>query len=521
MTINVEWVASTLLVMYFAHARFNTPRHNRSSTTRAQFQFAQTGYILTAVALFAVLSSLLVTSPQIAGALFGGTTPPDYLKGLNSPMLAALFMTTLLPQLGILSQVDSGLLKRFQNMGNIPTAVRQLSDKLHQSQLQFDAEARAALTQFVVNRDVQPGIRPEDLNMDGANRPGYTFTRMLHFYLRLEQLKIEPRYANFCEEYAEELDAAEKSVTTLLDVADRFFPLYRGRLPVDGKLDQPLEELRQAFRGQVEIASATLAELAARAILLCDRSQRDRRRRMAWLGLAEHEEGPTGLPPDRVVAVISGVFLAFFLGITAVGGADMPMHRTFVLSLMIALIYGLAVTAAILPKGRWSWARRGPAGRPFIAYLLSGVVGAAAAALTMIVFKSVTFMSVERSWNEFLFTYPWLGMTFTAAILIAWLCDDRVGDGAPRWWLRWVEGAIGMAVLACAGWLVHRTLQTTPNFPLNRLPELEDVLLVSGAIGFTLSCCIPHWYRVSWRVSPVRVVSVPPPAPGATPIVTG
>lgn len=509
MSLTVEWVASILLVIYFTNARFDTPRHNRSSTTRAQFRFAQISYVLSAVALFAVLATVLTTSPNVLKAFHVPGEMEPFLNGLSSPLLAALVMTTLLPQFPGLAQIDAGLLKYFQDMGHIPGAVKQLAGKLIQRSLKIDDESFQRMNDFLRDRmDQEKGVLPEDLNLDGSKPTGYKFTRMLHFHMRLQALRLDPRYEPFVNWHDADLAAAFKAVDEILTVADKFFPLSRAYDPNTSSkaFDQTLHELKKSFRLQIDSANVRLAELAARAVLLCERSENERRRRLEWLGLPEQETVGQLLPPDRVVAVLSMVFLALFFGATLLAKLDpksaLPTNRAFLMASMVATIYGVAIMGAILPKHRWHFALPGPQGRPVSAYLLSGVLSVAGAALVTLLFKvamcfdprSAMFFDVQRALRDFAISYPWLAMTFVATVLLASLCDDYFGRSVPGW-LRWAEGAAAAAILAVTAVFVHSWLADIPRPDDRPLPSLKRALVFSAMVGFILGAWVPHWYR--------------------------
>jgi hypothetical protein len=523
MSTGVDWLAAMLLVAYFAHARFNTPSKNRSSTTQAQFQFAQIAYILSAIALFGFLAVLLASSPNIVRALFAGAEPPAYLTGLSSPLLAGLIMTTLLPKVPGLSQIDAGLLKKFQDMGNIPVAVHQLAGKLAARPLQIDSAAMARIVALIQEREACNGLLPADLNMDGSQPTRHKLTRMLHIYLQLQGLKLEAGYGRFLRWHEEELQAAEKAVADILEVADAFCALVRKHEARGSKTEgsPTLQSLRKTFSKQVDAVNLQIAELIARAVFLCERSDIARRRRLQAFGLAERDTAPYPLPPDRVVSVVSMVFVALFVGLAFFGepsdGTKPSLGRPFIIALMVSIIYGIAVTAAILPKHQFAFAVPGPNGRPIFAYILSGCFGMFGAAIVMMAFRLAMYQEFTAALNDFKQSYPWLGMTFTATVVTAWLCDDYYQQKIVPPWLRWAEGAIAMVVLALAAWLVHDALLST-RLPNGRpVPDLEQVLTIALIVGFAVGSCVPHWYRKARHTAEgVKEAELRPPAGPAT-----
>src|SRR5690349_6218339 len=124
-------VFAGVLVALYAWKRYGTPGSNRSSTTRAQFYFTCCAYVLCALSLFVVLSSLLGQPDAKALVTFGAQLPDEASK-LSAPFLSALFLTTLLPSIPFISEIDSALLSFFQHLGSIPIEVRRLRRDLKQ-----------------------------------------------------------------------------------------------------------------------------------------------------------------------------------------------------------------------------------------------------------------------------------------------------------------------------------------------------------------------------------------------------
>src|SRR5579885_3173189 len=84
-------IACAALILVYAWDRFNTPSTNRSSTRRALYWEACLGYLVSALVLYAALSTLLGQADW--RSLLGLQEAP----ALPAPLLAALVMTTLMP----------------------------------------------------------------------------------------------------------------------------------------------------------------------------------------------------------------------------------------------------------------------------------------------------------------------------------------------------------------------------------------------------------------------------------------
>src|SRR5712691_4374421 len=110
----LAYIVCAALIMVYAWDRFNTPPSNRSSTLQLLYWESCFGYILSALALFLALSVLL-EQPAWRTLL-----QLKENQSLPAPLLATLAMTTLLPRVPLLNQLDRRLLDLFLDWGAIP-----------------------------------------------------------------------------------------------------------------------------------------------------------------------------------------------------------------------------------------------------------------------------------------------------------------------------------------------------------------------------------------------------------------
>jgi hypothetical protein len=114
----LAYPACGLLILVYAWGRFNTPPSNRSSTRQALYWWSGVGYAISALVLFAGLSSLLQAG-NWRTALLGPADQPS----LPAPLIATLAMTTLLPSIPVLKRLDEWLLSVFLDWAEIPAEV--------------------------------------------------------------------------------------------------------------------------------------------------------------------------------------------------------------------------------------------------------------------------------------------------------------------------------------------------------------------------------------------------------------
>jgi hypothetical protein len=117
-----------------------------------------------------------------------------------------------------------------------------------------------------------------------------------------------------------------------------------------------------------------------------------------------HEIGET-LNPNQLVTLVAMLFSVLLIALTLVG-SQMAIQRAFLLAIMVASIYGAAIVAAVLLKGRWP---RTAEQRPVIGYVAAGTAAVASAAVLSVAFKSLLYMSFYASLLDLRYTYPYFG----------------------------------------------------------------------------------------------------------------
>jgi hypothetical protein len=118
-------------VILYAYNRYDTPGTNRLSTTWSLFVLTGICYIISTLAIFFVLSEV-VLKPGVLPFLGLEDVQKLVSQFTAPPVLAAVILTTLLPNTPVVSAADKALLQAFQSWGRIPNGVRHLADRLPQ-----------------------------------------------------------------------------------------------------------------------------------------------------------------------------------------------------------------------------------------------------------------------------------------------------------------------------------------------------------------------------------------------------
>lgn len=175
------WVA-ILLTIFYAANRFATPRTVKSQTTRIQYYGSLATYVISCVGLLLLVTKLLIYKPAALGILFPEGSP-DQFKGLDAPLVAALILTTLLPSVPVLRDVDAAMLRFFHRMGAIPLAAVRWAQQMNLAQLTISEELIADTKRYIANSSLLPDSLADELqaefSQDGTR---FRFTRSLTLY---------------------------------------------------------------------------------------------------------------------------------------------------------------------------------------------------------------------------------------------------------------------------------------------------------------------------------------------------
>jgi hypothetical protein len=520
----VEIALSAIVILVFAVDRFSIPpsdpkagvviyRISRSTTTAASYYPAVSLYGAMALGVFSffllspkALNSLLDTSSVI------GDVPQWARK--SPPLLVALILTVLLPKIPILAGIDEWFRTRLQRMAAIPHEVRRLTAELRRAPFRVKAEHQKELTEAMVDK----GFEAADIRFEEGSTPHYLWTKLAMLMRELDGWDGDARFTSYVLTYPNEFNALKLRYDALLPRARRCFSLLRD-LATDtesAKNGGAVYAYRDDFVHEVTGLLNDVHEAISNAVLLCEFTQRARVSQLIKLGFGLEPWQSRRLTLNELLGLFTGVSVVYAFGFVGMRRISQPEElldpHLFVLAILIAAVYCLAVWFAIYPKSRWSGARRhSEKGRPWGWYLLSGVVAATAGTLVSVTNQLVTQrLDVVRTWEGYWQVSPWAIMTFATAYGLAFFADDEPQDGymgllaAGR--LRWSEG-VGMAiVLAVTAWFVHGylvSMHTTalalqiadPSVRVLPVRALREIELLTIIIGFAIGFLVPTWYR--------------------------
>lgn len=487
-------VVCSLIVILYAAKRYDTPETNRLSTTRSLFFLTGSGYIATSLMLFLMLCEI-VLKPGVLTFL-GVKEVQDAISTFASPpVLAAVILTTMLPNVAVLSTADQWLLKRFQAWGHIPHGARSLSDKLMPDALPL----RQADLEKVKTLIAADGNISNELAIHVSSAPESTsrgiFTRVLRLYQEVEKLETLPAYAKAFRTHHEGWQAARDDLRVFTAQSQAFFLLFDQLKLVDGAAgEDALKQAGDRYRDISRKLYRQLAELLARLLLMVEGSEfwvQDRLRSMGFQLL-----GPSCPPLPVGPFIFMGVIMMLaILSVVAVVRPERDGPMPLVLTaLLIGLTKTIGVLAAILPKIRWASFRPDSRGRlPYLPWLASAFLAMIVAFLV----ERGSFGILGHGLPEAIdFQHfplsPLAPTTFTLSLAVAILCDVdlRLGYG----WLRRIsEGMLCGATMVASIFVCLQLLAITSATAAQTSPWFPFVF--SFSIGFVSGFVAPHLYR--------------------------
>lgn len=491
------WVtgACALIVGLHAIQRYNTPASNRMTTTRRLFLASGAGYVAASLVLYGLLSEIVLKPGMLH--LLGIQDVTKLLAQYTAPpVLAAVVLTTLLPQVPMLKAADAYMLAWFQKRGRIPSGVSDLADELTLARLVLSDTSLDASRSWVT-RDVDvPSELASRLAVAAPDTPQGALTALVVLHRGVEALVTESRYRAFSRKNA----AAWQRLRSLFHVfaaqSQAFFVLFEQLEPRagDDASGAALKRARAHYFGIAGEVHRATAEFLAQGLLAVEDSGSGIRQQLRRLAFTTEEIAcPT--PPIGALVFMGTMVVVALLGIICL----VPPPAGSLPPAMVAVVIGTTQTCALLfaalPKLRWMFFRRAPDGSmPFLGWLFS----AAAAFAVSLVIDRGSIALVQRDLHAALAVEqyplsPSAFMAFGLALTIGMLCDLEIGLGRVR---RLLEGVLaGAAMMLCIGLCLG--LLQLPSRTEGVLPFRIFPFALSFGLGFVAGAIVPHLYRVA------------------------
>ena len=485
------------VVAMYSAKRYNTPETNRVSTTQVRFLFTCAGYVVASLALFLLLCEI-VLKPGMLPLLQLEHAQKVVSRFAAPPVLAAVLLTTLLPNVLVINTADAWILKRFQAWGRIPQGVRDLADAITPEALPVVELDLTALRDWINSDGDIPNDLANRMSLEAAETASGRFTRVIHLYRELEKLKALPAYAEVFRDSKEDWQAIRSNLRIFAAQSQAFFVLFDQLANLVGTAAaDALEQSRDRYREICQTLQAQMAELVARSLLRVERSDVRIRNRLKSIGyhIAEPPSPPSPLPIGELLFLGVMMVVVSLLAVAIVQPAsfDLPLG---VIAVLIGATRTIGVLAAILPKLRWSAFQPDSRGNlPYLGWLASSTLGGLISFLierTALSIAHHTF-AVELDFNQCPLS-PMAPMAFVISLSIAALCDVNLhlADDRVR---RLTEGMLCATASVTGMFICTQLLNMTPA-TVERAPSWYPFVF-SFVLGLAIGCVGPHIYRRS------------------------
>ncbi|TDN57874.1 hypothetical protein B0G77_8719 [Paraburkholderia sp. BL10I2N1] len=496
----LQWLFGGAVVCFYAFRRFENPGPTRATTTFWQYWLAKTGYAGSMLLLFIVLGGAGTDLPkqifdllQISAAIRMADQPPG-------PLLAALILTSLLPNAPFLQRVDEIIKVWFQRVGNIPFEVRELSLRLKGSAFK---PSKDRLVRVRLDLE-EEGIDPEWLDAPlGSLAQIWACTAAL--YLTIKTGMMPKGFLRFADSRKDVLAEIERRFESLQSVEASVL------VQLDDARGSPLaRHLEKKVRKDIEDLHEMLCDYVSAGVLETEWSFGQRYARLVEMGFRDLDKPRHALGLHEVVLITGLIFLAmmFITLATRRFFEPTPLGQNFRTAVLVSIIYGIAIVAAIYPKAVWNVADIGKVGiRPVAAYVVSAFAAVVAAFFVSLLFRFVfdqsgnLFQTIStpgafrKAFEVSVQRSPWLVTTFIATVAIAWTADNRSAspENIPAW-LRPAESTGMCLVFVAAQWMTFALLEASaPDFAA-KLSQ-PKLLLTAAIIGAVVGGLVPHLYR--------------------------
>ena len=488
-----------LLVVFYAWSRFNTPKTVRSQTSRFQFFASGATYVLSCVGLWIAVTLAIQKNPHWLAILHPASVEGTKLEGLEAPLVAALMLTTLLPSVPVLQQVDIKILMFFHKMGAIPFGAVRWAQRMRDAAFEMPERLIEEVREYIRDNDELPDVLVAGMSTDKDGAPQqYHFTRILVLYIWLTKYKSNARFA---ADFPEDVDAFEKRMKSYFAHCVGFFTVVA---QLSSQQLAALPESAKTFPALSKEAYEDVRLMLARLLLYSTNREAQIADKLKSLGFRIAPQKGVAFPFNLLALDWLCVVLLFgaIAILTANGSSGDAITRRLTIGLLVAVNHRVAAAFAILPKQLWAFANRAcERERPVLAYLMSGVL-----TLTVVLALSAIVYTVRQNspHSEALLPFAaqckWLALSTVLSMLLAFSCDNyALAERDPRW-LRAAE-CLGIAgSMAFVGYLVVSWIgPDLEAMHWHTAPKPVIPVSLSAVIGALFGATIPHWYRQTMR----------------------
>lgn len=498
-------ILGALLIVIYATERFNTPRTNRASTTAAQYYSAAAIYLLIYLLTYFVFSKY----PHLLKVLIDDAELQQRMQQLdaeNTPILVAMILSLLVPKLPLVRELDLRLRVFLHRLASIPFEAIRMSKEVQGMRYEIPPSLLPELRQEMEDRNFPVALdAPESTDPIVRN-----WMNIAALMLQLRHWEKTHPYAAFMQERAGQLQRIHERYHRLCASAISAYDLARQAHSQSGipALQDAVTRFHRNFRADEKTLYAEICDFISQAILIhCFRGH-TRRSALQKLGFKPTmTETPQGISVHQGV-MLAGMLLMLLLTSFILFSQNVAnIQQVLVRAAMIVSIYSAAVFFVVYPKEKWRFFQY-DGGRfyPVAGYLVSGLMAMPVCMAINLIFRTLISVSAEgdtdithafsAAVSRYVdFSYPWMTLSFVAAICLAFLIDWKIPIRLGQRMQKVCKAGVMIIVLMSCTWLVHAWLVQIylakgMIFPL----PLASALRNAALIGYVLGYFVPAWF---------------------------
>jgi len=513
---NIEVLFGASLIVIYASERFNTPSQVRASTTAGRYYMAIFLYLLIYLVTFLVFTYYPGIASGLKKQLAANDISVDWvLSGFFDPqdskiIFVALVLSLLVPKMPMISKVDKKLREFLHKLALIPyEAIRRSRDMQAMDFVIPDANREKLeneLERLGFDRD------KIDLNTEDALTRGGL--NIIYLISSIKNWGTESRFSNFMQDRSEQQNRLQEH-------RKRYVSMMQNLIELDEQIKinpgmEALQETRDSFRNNMQVERealyADICDFISHAVLTCCLTNGNIKKVTNELGFICDPSKQSKLlqAVNYTLALFSLLLVFVLLSFILLLGTNGDIERILLIVTMIVSIYSAAVVCALFPKQLWSLFKYRNKVYPVCGYLLSGLMAMSSSLVISMFFKTLVFVKEDSisgivapftlAWQDFsTVSYPWIIMSFVAAISTAFLSDWTVLSNRPIYLRRFFDGVLQSIILIGGSVIVYLWLV---DLEYTRVPNLTRLVTITGGIGFLIGFIVPNWYRNSYVIEP-------------------
>jgi len=526
-----EWLLGASFVTAHTYRRYNSPQTNRSSTTTARFYTYFILYLVASLLLYMIFC-IFADSPGGKENLYRfavgspSASLPEYIADLSGPIAIALFMTTLLPSLPILSKLDGKILDVFWQQGRIPFKIKQQIDALCHAEFKLNPGLMRKITEYIQDQEYHFSLNDMNVQEPDSLDNMWIKSTLIIDHLSKWDSSSNKGYRKFLIEFEEEYQANIEKHKILSLRYDSYKQIYKSNR--NNENNSLYNELEKSLDKDLESFYRKIVEFLIRGMNYSQYFEVSHQKELSELGFQKIDLNPDSVPYDtvlKIAAIITGSFFTLSLVQHFINQESRALYSLIFETLLMTVSFGLAVMTATSLK-RWPMfvINNITRSRPWFGYIVTAVVSAALWCFSIVMIRLCfgyfttdnSMQLLEKVGVAISWSYPYFLLSSTLAVSTAFTIDSYLKIRGPSTQRIVVVDTICVAIpMLAASFFVFAWLEGKYLFEGfgTKSPQWRGdtsmtwFLIKNTVVGIIVGFSIPNIYRANRSKAPQKHVS--------------